>query len=103
VVHFNRLKPCRRDTRLDTSTQQTSSDSIEPSQARHNDKQAAAAPIGTNLEIVDYDDDDVTLVDNQHTVDNVVQNSSNVQDQPSTEMRRYPAREHTPQQDFRTI
>ena len=87
VVHFNRLKPCRKDTRLDSSTRQASSDSTEPSQARHNN--VRAPPIGTNLEIVDYDDD-VTLVDNQHTVEDVVQNSSNIQDQPPAEMRRYP-------------
>ena len=102
VVHFNRLKPCRRDTRLDSSTRQASSDSTEPSQARHNNVQAPPPPpppppppIGTNLEIVDYDDD-VTLVDNQHTVEDVVQNSSNIQDQPPAEMRHYPAREHRP-------
>ena len=96
VVHFNRLKPCRSDTRLDSSTWQASSDSTEPSQARNNNVRAPPPPpIGTNLEIVDYDDD-VTLVDNQHTVEDVVQNSSNIQDQPPAEMRRYPAQEHRP-------
>ena len=79
VVHFNRLKPCRRDTRLDSRTQQAPSNSTEPSQARHNEMQAAAPPpFGTDLEIADYDDD----VDNQHMVQNVDHNSRNIQNQP---------------------
>lgn len=48
-------------------------------------------PIGTNLEIVDYDDD-VTLADNQNTVED----ASNIKDQPPAEMRCHPVWERRP-------
>ena len=95
MVHFNRLKPCRRDTRLDSRAKQPSSDCTEPAQARNNDVQIPP-PIGTNLEIVDFDDDDVNLSDYQSTVETENQNSGNTQDQSNAEMRRYPARERRP-------
>ena len=94
MVHFNRLKPCQRDTKLDIRTKQLSSDYTEPSQARHNDVQAPP-PIGTNLEIADYDDD-ATLADHQNTVKDVHQNSARIRDQPLADMRRYPVREQRP-------
>jgi len=47
-------------------------------------------PIGTNLEIVGYDDD-VNLLDYQRTVEGVNQIYGNTQSQSSEQMRCYPA------------
>ena len=99
VVHFNRLKPCPRDIRLDSSSNQQTTDKDDDTSApRHNDVPSAVPPpIGTNLEVVDNDEDDFTSVHNQWNVGEA-QNTDNVH--TSTELRRYPTRQHRPPARF---
>ena len=99
MVHFNGLKPCPNDIRLDCSSQQASGDPNGPSPARNNDVPESPLPppppiIGTDLELVD--DDDFIPVDNHHTIDDVAQHTGDTQAQPPTDTRRYPTRQHRP-------
>ena len=95
VLHFNRLKPCPKDIRLDHSDQ--ASPVHHPSTKKtspKNNEQTPPPPIGTHLELVDDDED--YLVNDHHTGDTTGDSTHTVHSQPVTETRRYPTRHHRP-------
>ena len=81
VVHFNRLKPCPKNTRLLQHTD------TEDSSITYSPELPVPTPVGTNLQLVDQDDDDFTRP--QNTVPPQV-----ASEEPPN--RRYPVRERRP-------
>jgi len=62
VVHFNRLKPCPVDIRLNTDNQPAQTPTpdnyvMEKPQQRH----PQSSPVGTHLELIDGDDDEMAV------------------------------------------
>ena len=95
MVHFNRLKPFPKDIRLSNSdrgiplNQPTAENTTLPSDRPQAPLPSTSSPIGTNLELVE-DDEDYSF-NNQHMSESTTSHS-----QPVTETRRYPAHQRRP-------
>jgi len=85
IVHFNRLKPCPPNVRLDMS-QQTTSTSLSNEQEPSTETSTQLVPVGTNLELVDDDDNGQETTTITH----------HPEPQCGTNNHRYPQREWRP-------
>lgn len=85
VVHFNRLKPCPKETRLLEPA--NSGDNTPRNNTNHEHVVVASRPFGTNLQLIEDDDGDDGITSPQHTSQATVE---------QTISRRYPVRQRRP-------
>ena len=91
VVHFDRLNPCPSNIRVKDNTNEATNmkqKNVEQSSGSVDDEQVWMPSIGTNLQLIDYDDDD----GNGQTLD--TQQPTAVSPLPPP--RRYPERHQQP-------
>ena len=91
IVHFDRLKPCPKNVRINEEDQSQAQEAPAPDGSQSLES-PRAPPVGQNLHVVDEDDDDYTV---GNTIgDQEAETGGTTATTRSTPPCRYPRREH---------